>query len=255
MGYDPDLQGVGSTPWRDTSSSLLFIPTFPTLFNKTRYLFRLATVIVPDGGTCRLKGIRQALTIGTLADASGQDAGQIPVERDVVSPFWKFPDGNVSWHVTVQPHPVVSVDRRLDAAQAPSTSPALYGVSDALLYTLDDSGDPYVAPGGGIPPGTPLGSLGTLLDMRYPWYSQATRNDMDVWVEGSSQISLFAAVKQTDPETRQSLAEPIDYADAPLGGLPEDQFLSLVPGAIYRHIGGSLIVEVDRPLSCRQKGN
>jgi hypothetical protein len=99
-GFNPNLQLVGSAPEGGPYDLGLFIGanagvTAPTL----RQLFLLCTKNFNMGQRGRLVGFRQLITIGVQTTTSGGAGGTYPLERPVVSPTWKFVDGNVLWGV------------------------------------------------------------------------------------------------------------------------------------------------------------
>lgn len=235
MGWSTDLLGVGAGPTPlDVYESAILLPPKPSLPDN-RYFVRLLATQVAAGEYVRPLGFRQMLTIGDLIDGWA-------VEADVVSPLWKFPDGNVSWHIGwIKGIPGQVFPGDPPGVTVMSTSRDLYGETPALLYTGTDDGQfgrPYTAPA--FPVGyESFGNYATIRDMRAPWNAQGTREDFGpVWA-GPGYMFLWATVKQTDPQTRAPFPATIDCC----GIRPEDLFCKNVPTAVYRHIAGALIFE------------
>jgi hypothetical protein len=238
--FDPVRTGIGSSPFeRDFSSSALFVPpvaqpniALPVSSPEQRYLFRLATQVVTSGDVCRLRGIRQAVTIGqtVVNQFSIRD-----IEEEQVSPFWSFCDGNVSWHlriVRMPPNEGGTFDAVGETFYALSND--LAGVEPALLYrSIAPIYQPPPLPGDGI------AALATFYDIRYPWGRQGAGVTLDYVIYGPCIVTLFASVKQSNPITRIPLSAPT----YPSGLPPEELFLLNYPNAVYRHISGSLICE------------
>ncbi len=166
------------------------------------------------------------------------------MEMDQLSPFWRFPDGNICWGLRAifgPPGGGTSAKRILSAGEA---ADYLGGADSARIL----SSNPAVrAPARGFFPGTPIGSLGLFRDLRFPWSAQGAIEDMDIELRGPVNVGLWAAVKQTDPITRQSMNNllPVNF----MPPLPEDQFLVAceragIPGILYRHISGAIVAEI-----------
>ncbi len=182
-----------------------------------------------------------------------------PLEHEVTTPFWKFVDGNISWHLRrVGPlyQNTTATTKNAESMQF------LYGQTPALLFqnTPSDVGG-YVPPYGGQPPGNALiPDLATFHDIRFPWWSNQAWRSLDIEIEGPCDIALFASVLQTDPTTRTPLVIP---PGVPLRTLqPEDAFIATpadptnprqqigpAPNAIYARVAGSLIFEEPNMIS------
>ena len=229
-------------------------PGFPgPLLN--RYLFMLCAFNVNKGQCARLRGWRELLTIGIKQET---DAGAFRVvEQEVFSPFWKFQDGNVSFHLMDMGPPggqglPLTVRGPFDL----DNFKFRWATSPALLYdtgTVVPAGDPfyvdlttYVAPNQGKPYGIPLiPGMGVMYDLRTPWRSGGLPwHAIDIPVQGPRTVALFASVRQTDPDTRIALVPPTAPAIFyPEGLSPEEQFLLNFPEAVYWRVGGGLIVD------------
>lgn len=246
--FDPDKLGVGSSPYTgDAGNSWLFVPQTATASN-ARYLFRLCGFAVPPNGKARLIGIRQYLTIAqeTTVRLPEVDEWVYVNERPVVTPGWSFSDGNVSWHVRVQTGPQTEITNfPSGVTPQPGWSMNLYSTDSSIVLRRP----PALAPANnGVPPGQPIGSLGTFRDLRFPWIGNAHSDAFGYEVVGPAMITFWASVKQTDPATRPYLPQ----ASAPddISSLtPEEQFLLAFGdppnnAVMYRHIGGALVANV-----------
>ncbi len=237
---DPDRAGVGSTPFNDATSSRLFVPITPTdgVVNKgQRYLFRLAAISVPAYGSCRVRGLRQAVGIGTVL--SDDSPSQYVVEIDQTSPFWSFPDGNISWHL--QFIPGASADPQPGSSVVvPGRSTDTQGTDASRLVRTPDL---VLPPSNGRPPGKAIGGLGTFRDIRFPWGFGGQVSLLDFEVQGPGVLAFFASVKQTNPATRQQLGPLLPPGTDTSVLAREDQFLLQFPNAVYRHVSGAILCE------------
>lgn len=265
-GVDEALQGLTSSPYPPIGTPSyggLRIPQ-PQFSPVNRYLFCLATFSTEGG---RIRGIRQGLKIGIDTD-SGTSVVERPLEMWVQTPDFRFPDGNVSWHLVKESNQrlVTKVDPRnaQSWARLQSDGPAL--LYDAftntnltptgapILYNLDLTAytPPQVATNW-----QPVGGLGTFFDVRFPWTNANAWNSVDIPIT-KGRYSLYASVLQTNPVTRIAA----DYPVVPASGtsnpnlnfgtsIPEEAFIAAFPptegddnaGVIYWRIYGSLIVE------------
>lgn len=224
--FDPDKAGVGSSPYvGEMSSTGVVVPEAPTTSQSNRYLIRLCGVQIPAGRAIILHGLRQAATI--RCGCSG-----ITAELEITSPFWSFPDGNISWHLRLIPN--VLTPAASDPNQQPGTDPNLNRLDSALLYVPPLL--PYKAPNAGIPPGAAADLLGIWRDIRFPWDN--TEWKLHALIEGPYNLVFYASVHQTNPAGRQiaMVADP--------GALrPEDRFLATFEAAIYGRVAGAMTVE------------
>ena len=279
-GIDETLQGVGGDPFNGRSRVGLRVPTLPTASVsgnplQNRYLFNLASIAVPIGGHAHLRGWRMLVTLGVNTGSAGSPR---IVEQEVTTPFWRFPDGNISWHLMNLGPPaangsyggfgpagsaVVSGGNTIytgnQATGAPTPIPSAYyrfAPTSAFLYesvTIPTS-DPfyidlvnYTAPFQGRPLGVPLihGGVGSMLDKRIDWgYGADVWDRLDITVRPTT-IALFASVRQSNPATRIAVTPPgLLY---PNGLSVEEQFLLNYPNAIYWSVAASLTVDVITP--------
>lgn len=230
-----DLTGVGASPYGDMAVTGVSVPSAP-VDKDHRYLIRLVGVEIPKGFVITIKGLRQAATLRSVV--AQEDGSSLVIEREIVSPFWRFMDGNISWHLRYTKN--VFTNRLYDTTQAPGTSPGLgKGYDSALLYLPPLV--PYTPPNGGQPPGDGIEDLGSFNDLRYPW--EETSWTMEQLISGPGSVILYASVKQTDPTGRPA------YPTTCEGLRPEDQFVSNFPDAIYGRVAGAMTVEL---LPCRK---
>lgn len=267
MGIDEELQTVSGDPFRGLSSVGLRVPTLPSVrgIASARYLNMLCGFTVPEGIRARIHGYRQLVTIGYLQAGSTNVAARVN-EFQVTSPFFKFPDGNISWHIMemgmnepispmrpghtrnmslVTPGPPLVPLRNL--AWKMSDTPALLFQSvqtpNADPFYVDLTA--YQAPNSGRPWGRPVASgVGCFYDLRTQWRESQAWSALDITIEGPSRVAFFASVAQTNPNGRVPITP---NANDPSGASLslEERFILNFPNAIYWRVGGSLIVEYD----------
>jgi hypothetical protein len=209
------------------------VPGSPTPPGAARHLLRLAAVSVDNYSRIRVCGLRQAVGIGVLVGEREQP--QYPVEIDQTSPFWSFVDGNISWHLRFIAGATLNMTPNIHRSSA-GVSVDYTGTDASLL--LDNQG--IFPPANGQPPGKPVGPLGTIRDIRYPWYA-GENSALDFEIDGPGVLGLYASVKQTDPRTRLQLG-PLLGPNVDTSVLSrEDQFLLQFPDAIYRHVSGAIL--------------
>lgn len=209
----------------------------PTSSSNTRYMFQLARAQFNAGQVARLVGMRQYVTIGQGVE-NGEDSTVYPIERPIVTPSWRFPDGNISWHLRrfeLQPNTNANTHNRSGLSFRNSGTPA-------LLYTRapdEMGGYASVRPPGNVV----IPDLGNFHDIRFPWLSDRAWDSLDIEIRGPCSIGLFCSVQQTDPDSRVTLA----LTTPPAGGFgclnPEDAFLLNFPDTVYTRVAGSLIFE------------
>lgn len=248
VGFDQDLQMVGSDPYGSPYWVGQRIPT-TVLPNNGRYLYICSFARFGANRKARLVGARQMVVIGQyIATSSGDNTVNYPLLRQVTTPFWRFPDANISWHLRRVPPGQQMIYNTSNAEGLQFR----YGTMSTLLYEV---ASPYTAPYGGLPPGVPLvPDLGTFHDIRFPWQN-GDFDSLDVEIQGPCDIVLFASVKQTNPNTRTPLVLPSGVPLDVLG--PEDGFIASLesaaggfaqqrgpaPNAVYWSVAGSLIFE------------
>lgn len=265
-GIDEFLQGMAGDPYGGLSAPGLRVPFLPTPIGRldARYLFMLAQFQVGRGSRVRLRGFRQLLTIGFVQNPLTQPRA---FELEVTSPTFKFPDGNVSWHLRrmnlSEPFSAIAPGstRNLTVPAVPIAPPMrnfAFKTSDtpALLYetaSMPIAGDPfyvnldsYTAPAAGQPWGRALASpsFGTFYDLRVPWRADQTWESLDIPIQGPAKIAFYASVAQTDPRRRT----PITRSETDPTGLslsPEERLILNYPNTIYWRVGGALIFEAE----------
>ena len=179
------------------------------------------------------------------------------VEKPIVTPRWRFPDGNISWHVmALQPNvPAPAFLSGLPAgvsgtignqtpgfAFANAMTPAILGLSSGA------SDAPYTPANGGRPYGVPLtGDLGNMHDMRFPWdNAQSWHYSVDVSIPTPCDIALYCSVLQTNISTRKLPKAPADSSVGTAAWFatltPEDRFMLANPDTSqYWRVAGSLV--------------
>lgn len=257
-GFDESLQTVFGDPYGGTSNVGLRVPTLATPSGAesyvNRYLFNLASFSVGEGARGRILGWRQLVTLG-YRYSSGTGAAPYTVELPVASPIWRFPDGNISWHLQrlgppseagiALPSPGPNDQRSLKYKWCETPALLYQAVTLPALNPQYVDLTAYTPPNSGRPWGTPLqnGQQGTFYDLRANWRDDQAWFSLDIPFEGPDIVALFASVKQTNPSTRPTLALPGTVYQNGLG--PEDLFLQNYPNAIYWRVAGSLIVETE----------
>jgi len=189
---------------------------------------------VPDFYLGQLVGLRQSIVIGTRRQAD-LDSEAVYTEQEQLSPFWSFPDGNVTWFVTWTPG-------RPMQPFAPGPTALGENFSQDLLIThaawLAKSTAPYVPLNGGMPPGLMVAQFDTLTSLLFQYRTQGFS-----FYEGSPSIGpgrfdLYVSVSQTNPERNRGT--PLNPAPVPTR--IEDIFVAGNPLARYMSVAGDLAV-------------
>lgn len=263
-GIDEALQGLSTDPYGRNIPSAVGLRVPPVLSGgitppaQPRYLFALATREIKADTVIR--GIRTAVTIGV--DASSDANRVLPIEFPVTSPWWRFPDGNVSFHLIRESTDVTTL-------QMPSTNAASwrYKQTDqpAMIYDTatfsagsfnPQTGAPLFYPVGLTaykPPDInniwqPIGNLGNMKGVLFPWEPQSD-NKLNIPVVGNARITLYASVLQTNPTTRLTASLPDAAGFYPNGLGPEDAFVASWTGLEstlapqYWRVYGSILFE------------
>lgn len=251
-GPNSEFLVVGSDPYTTNAYTGLVVPPAPSsTIGDARYLFLLARARFGTGEASsskrgvRLIGIRQYAELvaripartAPLADDTGPTGGTVTLRKEIVSPLWHPPDGNISWHV-------MFINRVTRDTRNPlngdgiifqdSTSPSL------LFQTLG----PYSPPNGGRPWGMPIdASLGNIHELRYRWRANNAEYVLDIPVPVPCDVVFFASVRQNNPLLNPTLADPL--VTQQFNALsPEDQFLfAYNQFAQYGSIAGSLVFD------------
>jgi hypothetical protein len=257
-GPNSEFGFIGSDPYQTSAYTGLVVPSTPTSQLGSRYLMLIARASFQggeqssDNAGVRLVGIRTYAELiaripgrtSPLATGSGPPTGSTVVfRREIESPLWHPPDGNISWHVmTINK---VSRDTRnplnTDGVMfQDSTSPAL------LFQTL--AGPPtapttYTAPNGGRPWGTAVQGLGNIHELRYRSRTDRSEHVLDIPIVPPCDIALFASVRQNDPALNPSLGDTA-VTQQFVALSDEDRFLVAYSAfAQYGTLYGSLVFE------------
>lgn len=253
-GPNDEFGFIGSDPYETNAGTGLVVPATPSsAIGNARYLLVLARARFGHGEQssdkcgARLVGIRQyaeliaripARTCPPLSTSVGPEEGATVVFRkEITSPLWHFPDGDISWHVMV-------VNRVKRDTRNPANSDGFIyqdAISPALIYQV---AAPYSPPNGGRPWGRPIGaSLGNMHDLRYPWRTERSERVLDIPIPAPCDVIFFASVRQNDPATNPTLCGDVDCSAITALG-PEDQFMvAYNEFAQYGAIAGSLVFD------------
>jgi hypothetical protein len=257
VGIDEALQGISSDPFGSAYSSSvgLRVPAFvppkstPPL-PPNRYLFLLASRGVGEREKMIVRGWRQYVTIGISVPADVSVPSR-PVELEVSTPGFRFPDGNISWHLVREPP---QGDLPL---QRPGTDLANFSFVDssgpALLYqTAVFSAatgfymlnlTAYTPPLNRQSTWEPIAGLGNVHDLRTQWRDAHAWDSLHAVVEGPCRVSLYASVLQTNPATRPQPTLPAGFFAPP----PEESFIAEMQGeedgVKYWRVAGAIICE------------
>jgi hypothetical protein len=249
---DPYVALLGSDPYGSPVGTGVLVPSTPTGSlvpagappSQSRYLFLLAREQFASGETgVRLTGIRQyAELIATVAPTEGSPGAVF--RREIKSPLWHPPDGNISWHITITP----KVWRSTRNVQNADSLMFRDSKGPALLYETiagpQFAPTAYAPPNAGRPWGKPLASvsLGNMHDMRYRWRTGYLEQMLDIPLPLPCDVAFFASVRQNDPSTNPPASGLSANQFTALGTGSEDQFLTAYSAtAQYGRIAGSLV--------------
>jgi len=249
---DPYVELLSSDPYGAPVGTGVLVPSTPTGSLVTagqspsqfRYLFQLAREQFNSGEQgVRLTGIRMYAELN--ATVAGVDGGPATVFRkEIESPLWHPPDGNISWAVMLIPKTWQSTSNVQNADSLVFRDS--YG--PCMLYETiagpQFAPTAYTPPNGGRPWGKAIGnvSLGNMHDMRYRWRQSQLEQTLDIPIPLPCDVALFASVRQNDPLTNPCAGILTPCQLAALS--PEDQFLvSFCGSAQYGRIAGSLIFD------------
>lgn len=251
-GADEVLQVTAGDPYGNLTWVGLRVPALVNVTPQTRYLYTLASFSIGEGRAARIVGLRNGWTIGAVPNANRV------VEMQVTTPGFKFPDGNISWHLRVL---TPGEEGWLGDTLGPVTPPLpnfRFRTSDtpALLYEsatfagvpgfFTDAMTAYTPPHGGQPYGsTAMADYGTFYGLRCQWADSYSWQNIDAPIEGPARVVLYASVQQTDPATRVALTAPAVAATYSSGMPPEEAFLLNFPLARIWRVMGALAVELD----------
>lgn len=248
VGFNLARLGIGSSAYRgDVFSAGLAVPAAASDPNN-RYVFRLCAQFVGQNERCEIVSVRTMAVIGGSTTAIGEGARSRFYEREVVSPTWSFPDGNISYHfgfLRGNVHQIAPSYQPSAFPVFPSTSRDIYSDAPALLYQGTSDGqraNPYVA--AVLPDFSSVGDTHNIYDQRSPWNEQPSGIIAKSYV-GPGLVVCFATVKQTDGLHTPLPEPPLTYGG--IGLRPEDQFLLDVPGALYTRLAASMTLRLWRP--------
>jgi hypothetical protein len=262
-GFDDNQQGLSSDPLGTMPTQTAGIRLPPYLTVNNRYLVLLASRKIHK--PTRLVGLAQFITLGASFQYSSGEAPQATIvyETPQTTPTWRFPDGNVSWHLVYEdgvdnstPHKATT--DTVSFVKRKSDSPALLYETFTAAPVDPITGAPISYPTG-ITAYTPpniwggwkpvAANLWNFSDLRFPnqaaqrWYSLGPGVCVPI-TDGTRRISLYASVLQPS-----GTFQGTGLSSAPLGFAPEDQFIFNVeqisgsPIVQYWRVGGSLIFE------------
>lgn len=244
-GLDPYWAAYGTSPWAGSQErGRILVPAAPNtpgpLGVQSRYVIRLAAHQVVPGFNARIHSLRTYVDIG-LDAPTNQPGVTVPLFQPIVSPFWTFPDAIVSFHLTAlrgAPSSVAVPGAMAPWDLPPGWSNQLDSTSTGIIAQNNVTGTGHLTLFPNDIPGTPLGSLGSFSDTRFPWISSAI-GAVDMMVEGPCLIGLYAVVLQTNPQTRPVLPAPQD-----LGAWSQEQrFVNAYPDARIYSVAGAIMVE------------
>jgi len=242
-GPNPEFGFVGSDPYQTNAYTGLVVPSTPTAALDGRYLMVLARATFGSGEVgAKLVGIRQYAEL--VARIPTGESGQITTyRREIRSPLWHPPDGNISWHVMV-------INRQRRDTRNPINTDGLFyqdSFSPALLYQTF-AGPPfaptaYTPPNGGQPWGTAIAaSLGNIHELRYRSRTDQSERTLSIPIPVPCDVVLFATIRQNDRTTNPPASGLTANQFSALS--PEDQFLTAFNAyAQYGSIYGALTFE------------
>jgi hypothetical protein len=196
VGTNPNLQLVGSDPAGGVSDLGLFIGANGNDTARTnRQLYVLAVKRFNAAQRGRVVGFRQYLTM--LAQLASPNGATYPLERPIITPTWKYVDGNAMWGIRMIPPETHFHANTLNA----DGFAYVFTQTSAQLFQSVSGGGVITPPYGGTFPGNVLTpELGRFTDIRCTDWSRPV--DCDLSFEGPCDIAFFASVQQTNPATR-----------------------------------------------------
>jgi hypothetical protein len=253
-GPNPEFGFIGSDPYNTNAGTGQVVPTTPSAaLGGARYSFILARASFGSGevGT-KLVGIRQyaelvaRIPAGTAPLTGAATGSTVVFRKEIKSPLWHPPDGDISWHVMITPR------ARRDARNPLNQDGLIYQDSPAPSLLYQTFAGPrfaptaYTPPNGGRPWGVPIAaSLGNIHDMRYRSRTDQSERTLDIIVPVPCDVVLFASVRQNDPTTNPIFLNGTTLQQQQFNSLcREDQFLvAYAPFAQYGVIYGALTFE------------
>jgi len=226
--------GIGTDPIGGVGVAYLPVPSDPTIEPNNRYFGHLSTVYVPDFFVGQLVGLRQSIVIGTERRAN-PESEVVYTEQEQLSPFWSFPDGNVTWFVTWTPgrprQPLV----QQPGQPAENFSNEIYITHAAWLAKRVS---PYLPLNGGMPPGQSVAQFDVLTSLLFQYRTQGFSFYEGSPHVGPGRFDLYVSVRQTNPaRDRGDQPQP-----PPVPTRIEDIFVRDNPLARYMSVAGDIAV-------------
>ena len=261
-GPNAEFGFIGSDPYNTNAYTGLVVPSTITSSLGGRYLMLLARASFQSGEKgVRLVGIRQyaemvaRIPSGTdPLSANGTDRAPPPpgppvgstvtFRKEIVSPLWHPPDGDLSWHV------MVTSPGQRDTRNPANTDGAVFQNSKSPALLFQTIAGPvtaptaYTPPNGGRPWGRPIAaSLGNIHELRYRWREEDSEYTLDIPVPVPCDVGLYVSVRQNDPATNPKLL--VSTLTQQFFALSdEDQFLvAYSTFAQYGTIAGALVFD------------
>ena len=237
VGADPNLQLVGSDPWGSASFTGLQVPAVPTPAGspQLRYLFMMCRARFHNGSRVRLVGFKQYAELLATLQLGDVGNGSALLTQQITSPLWRFPDGNISWHI-------VRVGPGFRDTRNPANADSLIYLDSRAPALLFQNLGPYVPPNGGRPWGKPMtaNDLGNLHDLRYPWRDSQSELELNVPIATPCDVVCYASVAQHNVDVTLPDLTAAAVASLP----PETQFwYNFQNSCMYGRIAASMIFE------------
>lgn len=258
-GPNPARIGLGTSPWiGDLTDDLISIPPAPPAVpgSTPGYLVRICALDVRVDRLFRFRGFWQDVRLGfsQTNDVTGQTSVYEIPQRD---PYWQFPDGFITWMIRVETGRVDNALVNPDVSPRVGFLPYNAGsTASGVLYVAPFDGARgsglYLAPGGGIPPGSGLGAHGAMHSLRATSFGTAQTVSTDIPIEGPARVTFYAYVVQHNA---------VNVLPAPTGSAAtltllsrEDQLLIAQPTLAYTRIGGGMFGDLGTPDFLRPEG-
>ena len=256
-GPNPEFGFIGSDPYGTNAGTGLVVPSTPSAaLGGARYLMILARARFGSGEVgVRLVGLRQyaeviarvpagtSPLIPTTPPPGSPTGSTVTFRREIMSPLWHPPDGDLSFHIMVVPRSF------RDTRNPQNTDGLMYqnARSPALLYETI-TGSPfapsaYTPPNGGRPWGTPIAaSLGNIHELRYNSRTDQSERVLDIPVPVPCDVIMFVSVRQNDPMTNPIFLNATTLEQQQWAALcREDRFLTAYSAfAQYGSIYGAM---------------
>lgn len=237
-GYEPLIEGIGTTPLGGRGVDYLPVPEAPTTAPNRRYLGHLASCVVPQGYRGRLIDLRMASFIGLRVQVP--EGEMIVYDLEQTSPFWRFIDGNWTIFLQVLNNPVQNL------RGTPLGFPRNFSGDDVTSDTCwlaTQVAPSYIPTNGGMPPGMPFTFLPEIHSLYTLWRGSLQERLDGELLLGPDRLGMYISLYQTNP-TRNRGPQP---ENAPVPGGPEDTFVKNNPGLVrYTGVAGSLTMRLEK---------